>query len=349
MPINAMTRRSALAWGAGALTACAPQERAVPPVQSGGVCWTPLLPLAHAVQEIYPAAHKGRIHVSGGLLGQDGRVAGVSPHHMAYDPRTGASAALAPCPGVRHHPQLVSQGGRLYQLGGFSGRDGAVAWIMTGDTFLYDEAANSWMKLADAPAAHAECVAARLDGNIHLAGGRAPKGEANAAYGDHADTTQHLVFDPGANAWSSAAPALTARNSAAGALIDGLWHVAGGRSMAGGPSDAHEVYDPKEDRWRAAAPMPKGSGAGGNAAGAIGGMLYVFGGEWFEPRPGGVHRAVWRYAPKADAWEQVSEMPTPRHGLGGVVLDDAIYLVGGATQPSGVGTSAVVERFKPGC
>lgn len=38
-------------------------------------------------------------------------------------------------------------------------------------------------------------------------------------------------------------------------------------------------------------------------------------------------------------------MPTPRHGLGAVVLDNAIWLVGGATKPSGVDTSAVVEAF----
>ena len=142
----------------------------------------------------------------------------------------------------------------------------------------------------------------------------------------------------------TAAPALSARNSAAGALIGGAWHVAGGRSVSGGPSDAHEVYDVREDRWRNAAPMPKGSGAGGNACGVLGGQLYVFGGEYFD-NGGRVHPEVWRYDPKADAWTSAPPMPTPRHGLGAVVLDNAIWLVGGATKPSGVDTSAVVEAF----
>lgn len=342
-----LTRRALLMTAtAAAGSACAARETAQP---SGPPCWTAAGRLPHAVQEIYPAAHRDRIHISGGLLSAGARIVGVSAHHMAFDPATGQTALLAPSPAPRHHPQLVSHAGRLYQLGGFSSSYGAVAWTMSRDTLIYDDAADSWTALASSPAPHGECVAASLGGLIHLAGGRAPKGEANAAYGDHADSAQHLVYDPGANTWTSAAPALSARNSASGAVIGGLWHVAGGRTVTGGPTDAHEVYDPKQDRWRTAAPMPKGAGAGGNAAGVIGGDLYVFGGEYFEPRPGGVKSAVWHYAPARDAWEQVSDMPTPRHGLGGVTMGGAIHLVGGAVRPSGAGTSDLVETFRLGC
>ena len=48
--------------------------------------------------------------------------------------------------------------------------------------------------------------------------------------------------------------------------------------------------------------MPKGSGAGGNAAGVIAGKLYVFGGEYFHDG-GKVHAEVWAYDPKTDVWE----------------------------------------------
>lgn len=347
-----LTRRALLATAAAtAGTACAARQR--PPTSgaapAGSPCWTAAGRLPHAVQEIYPAAHRGRIHVSGGLLSAGGRIVGVSPHHMAFDPASGQTALLAPSPAPRHHPQLVSCKGRLYQLGGFSSSWGAVSWTMSRETLVHDDAADGWSQRSPAPAPHGECVAASLGDRIHLAGGRAPKGEANAAYGDHADSSQHLVYDPGADAWSSAAPAPTARNSAAGGVIGGLWHVAGGRTVTGGPTDAHEVYDPKEDRWRTAAPMPAGAGAGGNAAGVIGGDLYVFGGEYLDPRPGGVKSAAWRYSPARDAWEQVSDMPTPRHGLGGVTMGDAIHLLAGATRPSGNGTSDIVETFRIGC
>jgi len=345
--LGPVTRRTILAAGAATVGACAAGE----PPSSVAInpCWTEAGRLPDAVQEIYPAGHKGRVHISGGLLSAGGRIVGVSAHHLAFDPATGQTALLAPCPAPRHHPQLVSRRNRLYQLGGFSSTYGAIAWTMTRDTLLYDDASDSWSELAPAPAPHGECVAASIGDLIHLAGGRSPEGEANAAYGDHADSTQHLVYDPAANRWATAAPAQTARNSAAGAVIGGAWHVVGGRTVTAGPSDAHEVYDAREDRWRTAAPMPAGSGAGGIAAGVIGGDLFVFGGEYFDPRPGGVKSAVWRYSPSRDAWDKVSDMPTPRHGLGGVSLGGAIHLVGGAVQPSGNGTSNLVESFRAAC
>lgn len=349
---RAFTRRATLLGASATLAACGVQPQAISqqpsqPSNAAG-CWSAQPPLPFAVQEIYPAAHNNRVHIAGGLLGESGRVVGVSDQHIGYDPATGASATLAALPAMRHHPHAVDHKDRLYLLGGFGTNPGAVNWIMSTDTLHYDDAANSWTTLTPAPEPHAEVVATSLGERIHVVGGRRPKGAANAAYGDHEDVDRHLVFDPAANTWSQAAPALSARNSAAGAVIGGLWHVAGGRSVAGGPSDAHEVYDPREDRWRNAAPMPKGSGAGGNAAVTLGGALYVFGGEYFD-NGGRVHPEVWRYGPKADAWTAATPMPTPRHGLGAVVIGDAAWLVGGARKPSGADTSDAVERFTLAC
>lgn len=337
-----LTRRTALA-SAGALsaTACLQPQPAAP--RAFGYR-TDHKPLPFAVQEIYPALHNGMIHIAGGLIGEGGRVTGVSDRHIAYDPATGETAGLGKLQAPRHHPQLVSLAGRLYLLGGFGTNPGAVNWIMSAETHAYDN--GNWTRLAAAPEPHGESGAASIGDRIHIVGGRRPKGAANLAYGDHADSTSHLVFDPAANSWTTAAPALTARNSAAGAMINGLWHVAGGRSVAGGPTDAHEVYDPKEDRWRAAAPMPKGSGAGGNAAGVIDGQLYIFGGEYFD-NGGRVHPEVWRYDPATDTWHSAPPMPTPRHGLGAITINNRIWLLGGAKKPSGVETSDVVESFGP--
>ncbi len=341
-----ITRRTALAAGGATLaTACTQSPPVTPPATLAG-CWSAKPPLPIAVQEIYPAAHNGIIHICGGLLGENGRVVGVGRDHVAYDPATGMSAGLGLLPAPRHHPHAISHKGRLYLFGGFATNPGAVNWIMSAEAMAYDH--GSWTNLAPSPGPNAEVVATSLGDRIHIVGGRAPKGAANLAYGDHADTDRHFVYDPVANSWATAAPALSARNSAAGAVINGQWHVAGGRHVVDGPSDAHEVYDPKEDRWRAGAPMPKGSGAGGNAAGALGGQLYVFGGEYFHDG-GKVHAEVWRYDPKADAWHTATPMPTPRHGLGAVVVDDAIWLVGGAKKPSGSDTSDAVERFAIAC
>ncbi len=335
-----LTRRTALISAGATLAIGCANAQPTTPAKPHYV--TTHKPLPFRVQEIYPAAHNGRIHIAGGLLSNGTTVTGVSDQHIAYDPKTGASETLIKLPNATHHPQIVACRGHLFAMGGFRTNPGAVNWIMTPATQFYAD--DGWNGMRNAPAPHAEAVSAVIGERIHIVGGRTPKGSANLAYGDHADTDHHLVYDVDANNWSKAAPALSKRNSATGGMIDGLWHVAGGRHVTDGPTDAHEVYDPKEDRWRTAAPMPKGSGAGGNAAGVLAGKLYVFGGEYFD-NGGRVHPEAWAYDPKTDAWEPMPPMPTPRHGLGAIVLDQSIYLVGGAKKPSGSETSDAVESF----
>src|SRR5690606_37334031 len=92
---------------------------------------------------------------------------------------------------------------------------------------------------------------------IHLIGGRAPAGEANSAWSDHADVADHFVLNPGATAWERAAPLPLARNSAASAVLDGALHVVSGRTVAGGQTPAHHIYDPQADAWREGEPYPE--------------------------------------------------------------------------------------------
>ena len=178
-----LTRRTAiLAASAGFATACADslaQPNRSPAYKTG------LKPLPFAVQEIYPAAHKGRIHIAGGLLAENGRVTSVSNRHIAYDPRTQTATTLASLPASRHHPYAVDHKGRLYLFGGFGTNPGAVNWIMSAETLAYDDSTNAWSPRTSAPSPNAEAVAASIGAHIHIVGGRRPKGAANLAYVDH--------------------------------------------------------------------------------------------------------------------------------------------------------------------
>ncbi|MEM6467883.1 MAG: hypothetical protein AAF679_15475, partial [Pseudomonadota bacterium] len=142
-------------------------------------------------------------------------------------------------------------------------------------------AADLWLPFPTLPRPAGEAVTAVISNTLHLAGGRRPVGAANASWQDHTDTGEHFVLSGLGDTWNMAAPMPTARNSAAAALISENWHVVGGRTVAGGNTPAHEVYDTREDRWRTAAPMPQGQG--GLAAASVGGKLYAFGGEFFQP------------------------------------------------------------------
>lgn len=295
------------------------------------------------VQEVYGAVFQGKIHLAGGLKRTADRF-GATADHMAYDPQTQQWELRAPLPENRHHIQMMHHRNELYALGGYFSQGRGESWIMKNQTWRYDSKNNRWEDSSPAPHPHGETVAASLGDYIHIVGGRQPKGASNKSYKDHTDSDLHLQFDPQQGVWQKLAPSLTLRNSGAGAVIDELWYVVGGRNMALNNLATLEIYDPKEDRWRKGTPMPQAQG--GLAAAALEGKLYAFGGEYFKPQ-NGVFSTCWIYDPKKDQWVKGPSMKTPRHGLAGVALPPKIYALGGAKKANAEETSAVVESFRP--
>ena len=52
---------------------------------------------------------------------------------------------------------------------------------------------------------------------------------------------------------------------------------------------------------------------------------------------------VWHYSLPQDKWTPLPDLPTPRHGLGAGRIGNDIYVIGGATEPGGSGTSDANE------
>ena len=215
---------------------------------------------------------------------------------------------------------------------------------MRGNCWRLKQLNGSWEQLAPMPHPQAETVCQSLNGYIHVVGGRSPSGSRNAEWSDHIDTDEHWYYDTPSNAWRKLAPLPTPRNSAAGAIVNGVLYVIGGRTVSDGNTAAVEVYDPLSDRWESARPMPKAQG--GLAAAVLNGKIYAFGGEYFNPAPGGVFAEAWEYNPDTDKWRAVAAMPRRRHGLGAVTVGEAIYVLGGAAQVSSGETSAALDRFE---
>ena len=329
---------AALSWGSIS-GGCAAQDTKA--ISSG---WDSSTPLPLAVQEIYPALHGDRVHQAGGFIATNGRISGPTNKHFSWTPGEAVWREETSLPIARHHPQLISFKGHLLALAGFESRDAQSVWIMQKSGWVLGKD-NQWNTVPDLPAPCGEAVLAITgDGHLHLAGGRTPQGENNKSWQDHSDTDHHFVLDKLSGNWERVAPCLSKRNSAAGDIINGAFHIVGGRQVGGGNVATHEVYDHKEDRWRNAAPMPQAQG--GLAAAALGGELYAFGGEYFD-NGGGVYPESWAYNPSTDSWEALPDMLTPRHGLGAVRLGSDIYVIGGAKQASGVETSPIVESFTP--
>ncbi len=79
------------------------------------------------------------------------------------------------------------------------------------------------------------------------------------------------------------------------------------------------------------------------------GAIHVFGGESQAGRKslGDVFRLA-----HGSNWERVTSMPTPRNFARAVILDHAVYVVGGSPLPEASHAStgsAVVERFRESC
>lgn len=347
MPLTALNRRALLITSASALTfACsarpnAPESSTDSSVQQTGD-WRQGPSLPYAAQEIYPALHAGQIHLAGGFIAEDDRISGVTDRHVALDAETGNWSELAPLPIQRHHPNLISFKDHLLAIGGFEARSEDAVWVMQSGVWAFDGA--GWADAPALPQPNGESVLGVIGGQLHVCGGRNPSAESNATWNDHTDIGDHFVLADLDGAWERAAALPTARNSAAAAVIGNNWHVVGGRTVSGGNTPVHEIYDANEDRWRVAAPMPQGQG--GLAAAALNGQLFAFGGEYFIGG-GGVYPECWAYDPATDTWQAIPDMPNPRHGLGAVTVGDAIYVIGGALRAGGNQTSALVEIFQP--
>ncbi|MFY0637843.1 Kelch repeat-containing protein [Maricaulis maris] len=337
-----MNRRILLAG----LAACGLPAPAWAARQPETAAWQPMAALPRRVQEVYPTGLEGRLYLAGGLEARDGPdVDSVSDQlFIQADPANAGSSweTRAPLPEPRHHPNLVGHDGFIYGIGGFRAGNGGI-WEMLPNTTRYELASDEWVEMAPMPVPYAETCAVSLGGLIHVATGRQPNGASNANWPDHGDRGDHFAYDASGDRWTRRAPNPNPRNSAAGAVLDGQFHVVGGRRVNAGNSDHHEVYDPVADHWESRAPLPQAQG--GLAAAVAGGRLVAFGGEYFD-NGGGVYPEVWIYDPEADHWEAGPDMLTPRHGLGGVSLGGDIYAIGGASSASGRNTSNLVERLR---
>lgn len=328
---------------------------AMPPAVPSHAGWSARSPMPWPVQEIYAGTWGDFIAVAGGLVasqGEGGMTLHVEDRMGLYDPATDAWTEGPSLPAARHHPMLIGTGESLWAIGGYRQQAGVGDWINSREVWQLSATGWSWSEVPALPVPQAEAVGLAHGGHVHLISGRSPGGEANAAWTDQVDVATHLVLD--GDRWHEARPCPMARNSAAGAVLDGAMWVAGGRTVSGGGTGQLDRYDPADDRWDTLAPIPVSPATGvqvggGLAMAAMQGKLVAFGGEWFRPRAegggGGVFAETWIYDPATDAWTQGPEMRTPRHGLAAASSGGRIYALGGGDVVSGGHATALVEVF----
>lgn len=322
---------------------------------------TTLAPMPIAVQEIYPVLHQGDIYVAGGISDalpeQDGQMTAAV---QIYDITKNQWRRGPDLPQGRHHAQLVSVGSDLYLLGGFvratSAKNGqfwqAGNWQASADILKLSAKATSWQEVGKLPKPLAETVSFVKEGQIHLLGGRSPAGSDNSQWQHHVDQDWHWQINP------SALPATTAvtelakltmkKNSAAIAVLDQQAWWLGGRNRELGNSNGMAAFDLRSSTWLSAAQTPNLPEAqAGLAAVAIGQQICLFGGEG-STEQNNVFSTIWCFAPKTANWQALGKMQPARHGHGAVAVDDAVYLIGGATVAGLKETTGLLQRWQLG-
>ncbi|MGQ0531295.1 MAG: Kelch repeat-containing protein [Caulobacteraceae bacterium] len=328
-----LTRRTFAFSAAASATGC---NASTPDVQAPSR-WRNGPDAPYAVQEIYPALHRGAIWIAGGFA--PWTALGATRRVIALDVARNAWSEGPSLPEPSHHVHLASLNHELYAVGGYLGGDNRRRWICTPRVLKLE--GDRWIEAPPLPKPIAEGVPLVLNGRIHLISGRSPAGADNSEWDHQADIGDHFVLAAGAAQWDRAEPVPIPRNSAAGAVRDGVLHIISGRTVASGQTGAHHTYDPRTGHWSEGAPFPEPRG--GLAAAELNGDIIAGGGEIFEP--GSVGDALYRLD-RAGAWSRFETLPTPRHGYGMINAGGALYMLGGAERPSGDGTLASVDVLR---
>lgn len=327
-----MLTRRAFTASAAALAACQSgqtEEPNAPPPQGQ---WHRAPDAPYAVQEIYPALHRGGLWIAGGFSPQArGATERVIVFDLARQSWSEGPALATPS----HHVHLASVNDELWAIGGYIGGASRVQWNCTTRVLKLD--GDRWIEGPALPKPIGEAVPIVHLNRIHLIGGRSPISEANVDWNDQGDVADHFVIAPGETTWSRAEPLPLARNSAAGVSDGDRLHVISGRTVADGQTPRHDIYDPRTARWEEAPAFPEPRG--GLAAAVLDGAIVAGGGEIFEP--GSVGTALYRL--DGAAWSRFETLPVSRHGHGFLVADGALYALGGAERVSASGTMARVD------
>ena len=225
-------------------------------------------------------------------------------------------------------PAAAVIGDTLYLIGGF----GTTSNVPVSEVRVLDLAKLEWSTAPRLPRPRGGHAAAVLDGHLHVIGG----GNSESTIPDHS------VFDPETGKWKELAPLPRSMGSPAAVVHEGSLYSVGGRS---GGEDFGDVYVYREDadRWEKCPPIePRGT------AGAVSydGAICVFGGE-SQARGKAIAEAL-RWVTGTNDWKTLPPMPTARNFARAVVLDGAVYVVGGSREAGSSHASAgsdVVERF----
>ncbi|MGB9914011.1 MAG: Kelch repeat-containing protein [Candidatus Bathyarchaeales archaeon] len=188
-------------------------------------------------------------------------------------------------------------------------------------------AENEWAVKAPMQIARGGVGVAAVDGKIYAIGG----------ISNNTQLSINEEYNPATNTWTTKTPMPTARSGFAIAVYKNKIYCIGGtvgdsNNVVSGFTGANEVYDPTTDKWETKTPMP--TPRADLEACVVDGKIYLIGGKAYWGTEPFYHElnVTEVYDPETDTWTTASSMPIPVFGYAAAVVDDKIYIMGGARQ-----------------
>jgi hypothetical protein len=259
-----------------------------------------------------------------------------------YDPLADSWAEAPRLPHSYDHVTMVDLGDDVYSIGGFTGDIGS----SRAEVFVLRGNSEAWEPRSDLPVARGSMAGASDGERIFVTGGRSEAEGTPSA-------TDLFSYLPAENRWVvHDTPLPTGRDHVAGAIVDGVFWVVGGRGdgrrVSSTPVTEGYVIDTGE--WVIGEDVPVPASAAGVAA--IGSQIVVFGGEGPSATPVGaagksfdVYPQTLVYQPESDTWSRGPNAPLAVHHPAHGVVDDVLYSVGGGPV-SGVSATRAVQSFR---
>jgi len=296
--------------------------------------WTTAAPLPDARGEssgtVIETADGPQLAVVGGLSGFGNTRDDVT----LYDPTGDVWTTLSAMPEPRHHTAAAAIGSTLYVSGGSpSATDLTTA---TTDLWALDvEAGGSWEAFAPLPQPRWGHRMVALDGRVYAVGGL-PGPDVQ-------------IYDPVDDSWSLGAPLPEVRDHLGVVVRDGEIWVLGGRDRLDDLTTRVDVYDPESNEWRDGPALPAPVSAA--AVGVVDSAIHLVDGEDPATFAGGILDAHWVLEADAEEWSPGPPSRLPVHGAADGVIDDRLYVAGGATRQGALSTiswTAEVQVLEPG-
>lgn len=288
------------------------------------------------------AAVNGRLY----LLGGDQSAASVE----VFNPETAdwTKKALAPVP--LHHFQPVALGDKVYVLEAFYTVNYPNQLALE-NAYCYDTKADRWLTLAGLPPdrRRAAAGAAAYKGKLYLVAG--------IRHGHSSGTTGFFdEYDPLANTWKALPDAPHIRDHSCAVVVGDKLYALGGRNTSyhepgnfmaffSHTVQAVDCYDFSSGTWSTLRDtLPQGTG-GGTAVNFNETIYYIGGERATATTPNAPQNEVYAFDPAMNhGWKTVAPLHSARNGVGGAVLQQSIYIAGGASGP-GAPPGISPERF----